>query len=277
MKILLLSKFSETDEFVLQFAEKLAQKQEVEIEVLHVINAYSEVPLKDDGTIIDHCVDFDLTSLLKRKQAMETLCEDWRSRSSHISRSSVEIGHLQKVVEYKLKHQSFDAVFMGAHPTNFLEDLIRNTTIERIMGVSEIPVLSLKCDRSNEKVIERIGVFNDFDGEEPKEIKLVSAIARAFDAEVHLYKILNDSLEVNMYEMEERMNAFAAKNKLEKVSHHVLNEKGSEEEQMNRHLLTEKLNLVVVPEIHRKSMSWIYPKDLKTALANHLFAPLIIY
>ncbi|UTW61873.1 universal stress protein [bacterium SCSIO 12741] len=276
MKVLMLTKFSETDSYVNQFAERIHEKEPLEVELLHVVSSYSEVPLKDDGSITDYCSDIDLSQLYAQQAKAREKSQAY-SKSPVIKKVSVLIGQLDKIVAYKLRNENFDALFMGAHPTKFYEDFFINTTLERMIKSVDIPVLSLKCDRSGDHTIERIGLFDDFEEDHSKNVRQVRIMADAFGAEVHLYKIMHGSGGADAETYRKRMEKFAQDNELKRVVLHVLNESGSDESKLTQHLLEDNLQMIVVSELHRDSLSWIYPKDLKTAVANHVFAPLFIY
>lgn len=270
----MLTKFSQTDHFVSQFAERIHRNLSLSVDLLYVIQAYSEVPLKKDGTIVDNCTEVDLSGLYEQqvadKERMAQLDHDF------FNKREVLIGDLEEVVAHKLDSENYDALFMGAHPTSFLEDLISDTTLERIIKSANIPVLSLKCNRSHDHAIERIGLFDDFNGRHV-DVKEVKRIADAFNATVLLYKIMHKEEDGSKEEIEKRMLAFAEFNKLSKYECHILDQHMRDEDQLTVHMIEDDLHMIAVSSLHSSRKNHLIAKDLKTSVANHVFAPLLIY
>ncbi len=280
MKVLFLTKFSEVENFLLNFTQKIHKALPLEVDVLHVVNSYPQVPLKLDGTIIDKCVDYDLSGLEKLQKEEQILAEEIKSANPFISSASVKIGDLRRIVKYLLTQKDYDFIFMGSHKTSLIEDWTHETTIDRILEQVDIPVLSIKCDQSHNVGIERIGIFHDFSSsEQPKKIESLSKLAKALGSEAHLFKFVKEPLsEEKRDACEKRMRAFATENELSNYQLHILSVKGSnEEELMTQHMVDEDLQLIAIPELHRKSVNWMFGKNLKSSIADHVLAPLLIY
>ena len=146
---LLLSRFLVTDEFVFDFLKKLSKKVELNVTVLSVVNSYPEIPLNEDGSIISHCTEYDVSPLEKSKSERDQKAQSLQNNHSFIKTVKVVIGRLDKVIENELVNHNFQLALMGAAPTNFFEDYFVTSKIESVINQSStIPVLSLKCDRS---------------------------------------------------------------------------------------------------------------------------------
>ncbi|MBX2840676.1 MAG: universal stress protein [Flammeovirgaceae bacterium] len=279
MKILFLTKFSEVEHYLFHFTKKIHAALPVEVDILHVVNAYPQIPLKHDGTIIDQCVDYDLSELNNLKLKESLIANEIKNEYSFIQSAMVEIGNLERIVKHKLSNATYDFIFMGAHQTSLIEDITHETTIERIMELSDTPVLSLKCDQSHNSGIDKIGIFDDFNLSKPNNFIALSKLANAFGSEIHLFKLSNkkSSGEEEMLELEAMKN-FAAENDLKNFQIHLLPLNGNSEEGMiTENIIKENLNLIAITELHRKTFSWILSKNLKTSIADHILAPLLIY
>lgn len=277
MKILFLAKFSEVEQHLLHFTNKIHQKSAVEVDVLSVIPAYPQVPLMDDGRIIEACVDYDLSTLYNDQVDELAIAERLKEEHDFIQNVNVHIGQLERIVKHELKNKKYDFVFMGAHKTTLFEDLTHETTVSRIIEIADIPVFSMKCDQSHQPTIDNIGVFDDFSviTEHPS----LGRLANELDATVHLYHITDNELTAfKKEEVEARMLRFASKNKLRKVQLHIVSiKKTNEENIITKSIAEQNLHIVAITHLHRHKMSWIPNKSLKSSIADHIFSPLIIY
>lgn len=277
MKILFLTQFEEVDDFLLDFIHKINSQLPTDVELLHVINSYPEVPLQQDGTIIDFCSDFDLSALESSKKEKESKAAQLMEASPAINSASISIGNLELVLKHKLSKNNYDFIVVGAHRTTVFEYFTHESVINRIMEVSTLPVLSLKCDQSHNQGIENIGLFDEFknDTTMPK----LSALAKAMEATVHLYFLTEK--ELNAADSEERlkkMSAIAEANHFEKYSTKIINLDGrNEEEAIMEALRKDQLHLVAINQLHSHKFHWLVNDSLKDNIANHVFAPLLIY
>jgi len=279
MQVLFLAKFSEIEDYLLHFSGKVNARLPLAVDLLHVVHSYPQVPLQPNGTIIDHCVDFDLSSQLQQKANEENDAVQLKDKFSFIKTAFVEVGDLERIVKYQLTQKSYDLIIMGAHQTSLLEDLTHGSTIERILKIVDIPVLSLKCDQSHQAGIDVVGVFDDFKQSPPESLRQLSHLVKAFNSEVHLFKMVQkteDAATVNT--AKQQMDEFALNNRFDRFQTHVLSMDGSNAEQLIKEQLEKwGLQLIAISDLHRKSIGFHLGKSLKASIADHILAPLLIH
>lgn len=275
---LLLSRFSVIDEFVFDFLKKLSKKVELNVTVLSVVNSYPEIPLNEDGSIISHCTEYDVCPLEKSKSERDQKAQSLQNNHSFIKTVKVVIGRLDKVIENELVNHNFQLALMGAAPTNFFEDYFVTTKIESVINQSStIPVLSLKCDRSFEETIENIGIFSPFENNDSPGIKLISTISNAFESKVHLYMFMDELTELSENAANEKLKTFASENNINNPMVHLMDKTIDKEDIIKNQLVEDNLQLIAVSNLERNSFGALYPTNLKTAIANHVMSPILIY
>lgn len=275
---LLLSRFSEIDGFVFDFLKKMSEKIELNVTVLSVVNSYPEIPLNEDGSIISYCTEYDVSPLEKSKSDREEKAQVLQNNNSFIKSVKVVIGRLDRVIENELVNHNFQVALMGAAPTNFFEDYFVTTKIESVINQSStIPVLSLKCDRSFEDTIENIGVFSPFDDNNSPGIKLISTISNAFESKVHLYMFMDELTELSEKNANEKLKNLASENNLKTAIIHLMDKSIDKEHVIKNQLTEDSLQMIAVSNLERNSFGALYPTNLKTAIANHVMSPILIY
>jgi hypothetical protein len=277
MKILLLAKFEEIDEFLLDFLKKIHKNLPIEVELLHVVNSYPQVPLQKDGRIIDICVDYDLSELEAKKKKGNEKAIQLQDRFSFINLIDVSIGSLDRIIKHKLENSAYDFIVLGAHKTDLFEDLTHESTVSRILEISSLPVLSLKCDQSHNVGIDNIGLFDDY--RSYTDLPKLGKLAKAMDTKIHMFCFVESTLE-GQEEMERkrRMTEFAKNNGFENFETHVIQLGDLSDEDAIIKTMTERnLQLIVVNQMQPHKFSWMFNKSLKSNIADHIYAPLLIY
>jgi len=277
MKILFLTKFSDVEDHLLHFTNKIHTKSPLEVNLLNVIPAYAQVPLREDGTVIEACVDYDLTELYEAQADEFKHTQSLKEKHSFIADIDVKIGNLESVVKHELAQNEYDFVFMGAHKTSLFEDLTHETTVSRIIELANIPVFSMKCDQSHQPTVDNIGVFDDFLNIE--QYPSLGLISNSLEATVHLFHICDKELTDNeRAEIQEKMMRFVEVNNIHKYKQHIVSiKKTNEENIITKSIAEHNLHIVAITHLHRHKMSWIPNKSLKSSIADHIFSPLIIY
>lgn len=275
---LLLSRFSQVDGFVFDFLKKMSKKVELNVTVLSVVNAYPEIPLNEDGSIISHCTEYDVSPLESAKYEIDKKAQNLLDHNPFIKSVKVVIGRLDKVIENELVNHNFQLALMGAAPTNFFEDYFVKTKIESVINQNTtIPVLSLKCDRSFEETIGNIGVFSPFENINPAGIELIGTIANAFESKVHLYMFIDELNELSQKRANEKLKNFASENNINDSVIHLMDKKVDKEDVIKNQLIKDNLQLIAVSNLERNAFGALYPTNLKTAIANHVMSPILIY
>ncbi len=277
MKILLLSKFANTDEYLLRFTEKITQKATLQVDLIHVINSYPQIPLNTNGTIIDHCVDYDLTELYQLKQEKLSDASQIKSIFKFIETIDIQIGNLDKIIKNIVQNNHYDYIFMGAHKTNYFEDLTHESTINSIMELVDIPILSLKCDQSHYPEINNIGLIDLF--ENSTYLPKMSLLINALGARAHLiYISSNHFTEVQHTEKLKQMNDFANQNQLKDFKLHIYDKNNKTNEEIVSDCINENnIQLIAINQFHRHKIKWFQSGSLKRDIANHIQTPLITF
>ncbi|MDH5396976.1 MAG: universal stress protein [Cyclobacteriaceae bacterium] len=275
MKILVLTKLSEQDNYVLDFMKRLSTRVDISAEILNVVKAPSEIPLQHSGEIISVCYDFDTAPLEAMQEKAGQQLTLIKEQHDFIQATSVKIGDPYRIIQEALKGSTYDMIFMGAHVSTTFEDAFSKTFIEKVKDKTDIPILSLKCDRS-EIQFEKIGVFSCFEEIiEADQLRLMSVIQQAFGSEAHFYVTQKEGSITDLDKLKEKVLEFATLNHIKEPKLHLINNSHKVGSEIQNEVIQEGLSLISLVDFKRQSFSWLYNRDLKSQVANHLLAPII--
>ncbi len=271
-KILVPTDFTDVANYALSMAQKIASKLEAEITLLHVVNTPSGVLTDNDGHVIDDGEN-DLKayyqSLEKGKKQMAALEADLPKGI----RTSVVEGVLNQAIVEFIKNERIDLVVMGTKGSSGLREILQGSETEIIVRKSPVPVLSLMCDRSNIQ-LEKILLVHDFKKAIVQDLEIHKALMAAFDAKLHLLKIIDGDESELVTEKE--MREFAKANDLDSAVFHIFND--SDVEDGITHFLQEQdFDLLSIGTHGHKGFKHWLNGSVAEDLVNHLHKPILTF
>lgn len=273
--ILLPVDFSELSDFAYILASHIAEKTKAKIDVVSIIPGplgafYSSAGelMNDEGN--------DYTEWSDRLAATKKSMENWIETKTHISNTYCTIGNVDDgIIRYATDHE-VDLIVMGT------DGLYSNSSIwskpshaEFISNHSPVPVLTLKCDRTDINLKEMI-LVSDFLNAQKINLSIVKALQSIFDSKLLLLKVkLNNSIR-SKSEIESDMTAFANLNDLSNYELCIYDDE-SVEAGIGKFAAERDVDLIALGTHQKKGFSKLFRGSISDDVVNHLFHPVLTF
>ena len=272
-KILVPTDCSDLSGYALSLAQKLAKQSGAEIYALRVVPTPAEAVFNQKGELIEG-EDFDITTVASEQELARTNLADWIEKSNVPVIPVVKSGNLTEQILHCVKREEIDLVVMGTHGLSGFRELIADSVTEQVVRRSSVPVLSLKCDRSDLE-IKNIVLASSFENKTPAKISFIKDLQEAFGAKIHLLRINTSSNFETSRKLEERMKAFAEQNELTNVAYHIYNDKDVEAGILH---FTEDNGMDMTSiGVEPDSLAKLFQKNVPSALVNHVYHPVLTF
>lgn len=272
-KILVPTDCSDIAGYALTLAQKFASKTDAVIYALRVIQTPADAVFSRDGELLAG-EDFDVEAIKREQQSTQVALTEWINRSGINAVPIVKTGNLADQIMHCIKKESIDLVVMGTHGLSGFKEIIADSVTEQVVRRSSVPVLSLKCDRS-EFEIKNIVLASKFENATPRKIPFIRNIQEIFGAKIHLLRI-NTSADFKPTQyLQKRMGAFVEANGLANVAYHIYCD--SDVESGILHFTQDKGMDLIGIGVEKNSVSKIFQKHVSSTLVNHVFHPVLTF
>jgi nucleotide-binding universal stress UspA family protein len=274
MKVLAPVDFSDISKYGTTLAVKVARELNAELHFLNVIPLPSHILLTPEGELFEDG-DFDISeqqlkkteNVLKMKAWVEEFCSDASSR--------VCFGQVNdQILDYSNKINA-DLIVMGTHATFGLQNLLNKSHAEYVAMHAKMPMLSVKCDRSDTQ-IKSVVLANSFNNTEIENSEITIAIQRAFEAKLYLLRICNPNEVQENSQFENNMREFASKNKLENVEFATFIDADIEDGIM-RFVAEKDIDIISIGSHQRTGLNKIINGCVSADVLNHAMKPILIH
>ncbi|RYM35004.1 hypothetical protein ERX46_06425 [Brumimicrobium glaciale] len=268
IKVLIPTDFSIEAEYAFMMVNNLSKKANMEITFLHVLNVPDTVTLGMDN-VINTCGEIDANFVeIQRNMAAVKLTELQQKHEG--VKSELIFGHTATGIIQFAEENNFDLIALGTKGTSGLAERFIGSNAQLIARKSNVPVMTLMCDRSGLELKDILLVHN-FEENEPQKLNLVKTFIKAFGTKLHFLQITTrDDNEENI---RESMAIFAQKNGFVNYEMHVIRDKNIEEG--IKHFTEEENMDIICIGTHGKG--GIFHKSATETLINHLYKPIISY
>jgi len=269
LKILIPTDFSVQAEFAYLMVKNLGSKLPVDIHFLHVLNVPDTVTMDRQGNI-QTCGEIDVRYVEQQRDIALRKLESLKTLYGQDIETHLALGKTIDTVIGVAAAHGFDLIVMGTKGASGIKDIISGTDTQMIVRRSQVPVLSLMCDRSDLQ-IQNLLLVHDFSENGNQDMKLMHRILAAFGAKVHLLQVAStkdseDSIRRNM-------DLFAKANGLETYEAHVLHDRDVESGVIH---FNQMHNIdIVCMGTHGKG-GWFHSSTTEK-LVKHLFKPIISF
>ena len=273
-KILVPTDCSDLSDYALNLANTVARHTKAQIYALKVVSVPGEALFDDQGELIDSG-NFDISVLEAEKEKNIGQIKTWAEQSDLPVQTVVKVGHLQDQLLRFISREQIDLVVMGTHGASGIKDLIGGSVAERLVKDVSIPVLTLKCDRS-EMHIQDIILASHFEQVSPGKMEAVKQIQKAFGAKLHLLKVNTPKDFVNTRDLLKQMEDFVEKNSLEDTDFSVYCAEDVVEGITN-FAEDQGIDLIAIATHGRSALSRVVKKSISKRLVNHVSHPILTF
>ncbi|WP_107038578.1 universal stress protein [Brumimicrobium mesophilum] len=268
IKVLIPTNFSVEAEYAYLMVNNLSNKANMEITFLHILNVPDTVTLDVNG-MINTCGEIDMGFVsIQRDLALQKLAE-LEAKNPEV-KTDLIFGHTTTGITQYAEDHNFDLIAMGTKGTSGFTERFIGSNAQLIARNSNVPVLSLMCDRS-ELELKDILLVHNFQENEPQKLDLVKSFIQIFDTKLHFLQIAKKNEDEE--NIKESMQLFAKKNQLHNYEMHIMYDHNIEVG-INKFVETHNMDIVCIGT-HGKG--GIFHKSPTETLINHLYKPVISY
>lgn len=273
-RILLPTDGTELGDYAYQLAHKIANATGATIETLSIVPAPVGAFLDRDGNLKGDEGD-DFADIYQQRAELTDQIEDWAANKDDITDTLVKIGNVEDDILAYTTDNDVDLVVMGTHGAQGWTEVMRSSHTAHIVRSSPVPVLCLKCDRSQLE-IRNILLVGDFEELESLNLHVLKEIQRTFDAQLHLLRVNTPKHFRSEREVKAKMQKFVTVNGLENVVFHCYSDH-SVEEGIVHFGLEAPMDIVAIGTHQRSSISRLFKHSISEDVVNHLMQPVLAF
>ena len=275
-KILVPTDLSSLGDYAYQMAHRIAKSTGAEIVLLNVMALPSGAVLDREGKIKDDD-EMDHSSFFAEEAEISTNLKEYIKDKPDIATTKVVIGSVNEEILKYMKGQDIDLVIMGTHGASGLSEKIIGSHADKIIRKASVPVITLKCDRSDYDIND-ILFASDFESKEPTNLEPVLTIAKAFNADIHLLKINTPKNFKPNRAIKEKMIEFADENHLEakEIKMHIYCDESVEQGILN-FSAESGVDFVALATSRKKGLARLFHENISVDVVNHNFQPVMTF
>jgi len=269
LKVLIPTDFSVQAEYAYLMVKKLEEKIPVEIHFMHVLSVPDTVSMDKNGNI-ETCGEISIDFVISQKEIALRKLNNLKTIYGNEINVQLELGKLtDKIVSYS-KENHFDLIVMGTKGSWGIKEKLSGSETQMIARQSQVPLLSLMCDRSD-LVIKNILLVHDFRTAKKENLSLLHKLIAAFNTKTHFLQIIYSENE--RAAIDSSMDKFSAENSIKNYDKHFLIDKDIENGVVHFNQMLE-MDVVCIGT-HGKG--GFFHTSATEKLVNHLFKPIISF
>jgi nucleotide-binding universal stress UspA family protein len=270
-RILVPTDFSEHAEDALKVAAQIAQKNNSEIIILHML----ELPHQSNDAIMGGTSIPE--TMLFMKKANEML--DVVASKPYLDGIPItEIVKMDKPIHgisQVSKDYEIDLIVMGSHGSSGIEELLIGSNTEKVVRNSEIPVLVIKKEITTFNA-SNIVFASDFSEETKKPFEKLLNFTNFFGSKLHLVTVCTPNSFKPTHIIENAMNEFVSEFNLKNYSTHIYNDTNIEKGIIN---FANSVNADIIGMCThgRTGFAHFFNGSISEGLVNHAIKPVITF
>ena len=271
IKILIPTDFSIQAEYAYMLVQRLSEQAAIDIHLLHVISVPDTVSMDAQGQITT-CGEIDVRYLETQRDLALRKLQQFQALHAHAVQTHLLMGKLTtQIAGYALAAQ-FDLIVMGTKGATGIKEKVSGSETQMVARHSQVPVLSLRCDRS-QLAMQHILLVHDFSDHKQQPFPVLHRLIQAFGLQVHLLQIVAQADEGKRAQVLNNMEQFATANGLHGAQYHVLRDRDVEAGVVHFPQLQDMDILCM--GTHGKG--GLFHHSIAEQLINHLAKPLLTY
>ncbi len=268
IKVLIPTDFSVQSEFAYQMVKNLSKLSEMDVTFLHILDVPDTVSLTADNKIVT-CGEIDADYVKTQYDMAENKMADIKRKNEGVSTDIVLGSTTSQIVDYAKKH-NYDLIAMGTKGSSGFAERFTGSEAQHVARKSEVPVLTLMCDRSSLEV-KNILLVHNFEENDNQSLDLLKLFIKNHNTSLHFLQITQSDGDHTM--IKSNMDVFAQNNNLEDFTPHILVDSNVEEGVTH----FEQMHDVDIVCIGTHGKGGILHKSATERLINHLYKPVISY
>jgi nucleotide-binding universal stress UspA family protein len=273
-KILVPTDFSDLGDYAYNVASKIAKSTESEIITLSVLPGPPGAFYSTSGALLNDDGD-DYSEWQKRLAEKKSQMVDWIKDKTDVSDSICTIGEIDKTILFISEQNEIDLVVMGTEGLFNKTAWSKPSHTEYISNHAHVPVLSLKCDRSDLDLTQIVFV-SDFLENKVLDLKIFKNIQEVFQSKIQLLTIKTPKGARSKDEIFEDMKSFAGLNMIDNYECNVY-EDSNVEAGIGKFCAEHDIDLIVLGTHQSKGFSRLFKHSVSDDIVHHLFHPILTF
>ncbi|MBK8054152.1 MAG: universal stress protein [Saprospiraceae bacterium] len=271
LKILIPTDFSVQADYSYLMARKLEEHLSVDVHFLHVMDVPDTVTMSETGQV-ETCGEIDVNYIKDQKRIAEAKLQQLKDQYGHHITVHFRLGKITDTILQFAEGQHFDLIVMGTKGSWGIKEKVSSSQAQMIARRSEIPLLSLMCDRSD-LVIKDVLFVHDFMDNDDTKMPLMHKFSKYFNATYHQLYIHNDASKLDKSVLFDNMDKYAASHQIGKHQNHII-ESADVESGVKEFLKIQDADIVF---IGTHGQGGFFHKSAAETLIKHLFKPIISF
>jgi nucleotide-binding universal stress UspA family protein len=268
IKVLIPTDFSVQSEFAYQMVKNLSKRSEMEVTFLHILDAPDTVSLSPEKEIVT-CGEIDADYVKTQYDMAANKMADIKRKNAGVSTDIVLGNTTSQIVDYA-SDNNYDLIAMGTKGSSGFAERLIGSEAQHVARKSEVPVLTLMCDRSSLD-LKNILLVHNFEENDNQSLDLLKSFIKVHNTSLHFLQITQS--DSDHAKVKSNMDVFAKNNNLESFTPHILVDSNVEEGVTH----FEQMHDVDIVCIGTHGKGGILHKSATERLINHLYKPVISY
>ncbi len=270
-RILVPTDFSEHARYAKNVAVQIAKKNNCEIFLLNLLDLPSHM---NDAISSGANIPEIMLFLKKTNEKLEELKSDPIFDGINVTAEARIEKAFDGIVKYS-QSNDIDLIVMGSHGTSGFQELFIGSNTEKVVRVSDIPVLVVKGEITDFNP-KNIVFASDFSSEIEGPFKKIVNFSKFFDAELNLVMINTPNSFKTSKESEKAMKAFVEKFEIGNYSLNTYSDRNIEKGVFN---YSNKVNadLIAICTHGRTGISLFLNGSVSEGIVNHAYRPVITF
>lgn len=269
VKVLIPTDFSVQADFSYLMVKKLEEHLDIDLHFLHVLDVPDTVTMNEEGEI-DTCGEIDVAFVRQQKKIAEEKLKQLKIQYGGDIHTHLLLGKVTDTLKEFAEKQQFDLIVMGTKGAWGVREKLSTTQAQIISRKSNIPLLTLMCDRSD-LVINRVLLVNDFSMDTDVRVPLAEAFSKQFKAHFSLLHFVGANSHDHVDTLHEKMDKFAEINGITSYDKSVSQARNVESGVQN-FLESSDADLIL---IGTHDYAGLVDRAAAESLIKHVFKPII--
>lgn len=270
-RILVPTDFSEHAENALKAAAIIAKKNKCEIFLLHLLELPNQM---NDAMTSGGSIPEVMLFIKKANEKLQKIKEQPYLNGISVNASVQFERAFNGILSFNKKNK-IDLIIMGSHGTSGIEEVLIGSNTEKVVRLSDIPVLVIKKD-VGELNFKNIVFASDFSKEIRKPFKKMVEFIEIFDANLFLVMICTPNSFKTTLNAEKTMKDFIENYDIKNYSLHIFNDTNIENGITN-FSKTIDADLIGLCTHGRTGLAHFFNGSISEDLVNHTTKPVITF
>jgi len=271
-KILVPLDFSVQSEHAIKLASKIANKTDIEVYLLHMV----EIPEGhvDMGSGSDFGVPQSMHYIQKVKEKILNFKTQFFNKSITVKYAIRFESPYEGILKFSARVKP-DLIIMGSKDKSIIDELLVGSLAKKVARESKIPILAVNKDPKDLKIKELVFV-SDFEEENRKSFEVLLDFTQKFESKIHLLNVNTMSRFRSTKRSKQKMKEFLQKYKTRQHSINIYNDDSIEKGVTN---FSKEINadIIALSTHERSGLFRLFNKSISKSISKRSLKPVFTF